>query len=114
VEFVVVSTDPADTPASVSAFAARSGWDPGLSWHWLMGSKSRLAVVWRAYGVSVSDALAHTSVIYLVGADGYERAGLGTPGPTAGLVTDIKALISTSASGTSSPPATPPCCDDLG
>jgi cytochrome oxidase Cu insertion factor (SCO1/SenC/PrrC family) len=92
VELVVVSTSLRDTPASARAFAARMGWDGRWNWHWLFGSPSRLAQVWRAYGITVTSADVHTSALYLVDRDGYERAGLGVPGPQQELVADLRQL----------------------
>jgi cytochrome oxidase Cu insertion factor (SCO1/SenC/PrrC family) len=93
VELVVVSTDPAaDTPAAARAFAARSGWNGRWQWHWLLARPGQLARVWHAYGVSVSSSLAHTSVLYLIGKDSYERAGLVVPALPQEIVTDLRQL----------------------
>jgi cytochrome oxidase Cu insertion factor (SCO1/SenC/PrrC family) len=72
---VVVSVRPdADTPAAIAVFAAAHGLN--RPYHWLNGSKSKLAAVWGSYGISVQAAsgdLAHSSVIFLIDRHGYER-----------------------------------------
>ncbi len=92
-ELVVVSTDPSgDTPASVKAFAARYGWTGTWSWSWLLGTQAQLAPVWRAYGVGVDSASAHTSVAVLVSRNGYQRAAFGVPFSRWELAADLRLL----------------------
>lgn len=77
---VVVSVNPAqDTPASVKA-AVRAWGLAGLApWYWLMGSRARLAPIWRAYHIyvaphPVNGDIAHTEAVVLLDRSGYERS----------------------------------------
>jgi cytochrome oxidase Cu insertion factor (SCO1/SenC/PrrC family) len=74
---LVVSVAPAtDTPDSERAFASLHHWTG--DWHWLTGSGDQLAAVWKAYSIAVQNApdnILHSSVVYLVDRQGYERAG---------------------------------------
>lgn len=74
---LVVSVAPAtDTPDSERAFAASHHWTG--EWHWLNGPPDQLAAIWKAYSVAVQnspDNVLHTTVVYLVDRNGYERAG---------------------------------------
>jgi cytochrome oxidase Cu insertion factor (SCO1/SenC/PrrC family) len=74
---LVVSVDPAgDRPASVRHAAQRWHLEPG--WHWLTGTRRRLAVVWRPYGIDVqprTNDIMHGAALYVVDARGYERVG---------------------------------------
>jgi protein SCO1/2 len=74
---LVVSVAPAtDTPASERAFAAAHHWTG--EWHWLTGTPDQLAAVWKAYSIAVQnspDDVVHSSVVYLLDRQGYERAG---------------------------------------
>jgi cytochrome oxidase Cu insertion factor (SCO1/SenC/PrrC family) len=64
----VVSVDPwADTGATATAFARKSKWQG--RWYWLLGSRSRLASVWRAYGIGVRRErgdIAHSVALYVI------------------------------------------------
>jgi protein SCO1/2 len=79
---VAVSVDPwADTPASARSAIRRFGL-AGSDWHWLLGTRARLAPVWKAYGIGVRRTrgdIAHTDAIYLIDARGFERAGMVYP-----------------------------------
>ena len=93
---LVVSVAPAtDTPASERAFAATHRWSG--DWHWLVGPPDQLASVWKAYSIAVQNApdnVLHSSVLYLVDRDGYERAGWAA-GLQPDLVThDVRLLLS--------------------
>jgi protein SCO1 len=74
---LVISVAPAtDTPASERAFAAAHHWTG--DWRWLMGSPDQLAAIWKAYSIEVQNApdnILHSSVVYLVDRQGFERAG---------------------------------------
>jgi cytochrome oxidase Cu insertion factor (SCO1/SenC/PrrC family) len=74
---LVVSVAPAtDTPDSERAFAATHHWTG--DWHWVSGTPDQLAAVWKAYSIAVQnspDDILHTSVVYLIDRNGYERAG---------------------------------------
>jgi protein SCO1 len=93
---LVVSVAPAtDTPASERAFAASHRWSG--DWHWLVGTPDQLASVWKAYSIAVQnapDSVLHSSVLYLVDRDGFERAGWAA-GLEPDLVThDVRLLLS--------------------
>jgi protein SCO1 len=75
---LVVSVAPStDTPQSANAFAATHHWT--AEWHWLAGSQSALAAVWKAYGIDVEPgvegSIPHSVALYLLDRRGYERAG---------------------------------------
>ena len=80
-DVLVVSVDPAgDSAASVRSAARR--WRMGSNWRWLTGTRSRLAAVWRSYGIVVrprANDIVHGSAVYLVDARGDERAGYLAP-----------------------------------
>jgi protein SCO1/2 len=67
-QIVAVSTDPkGDTRAAISAFLARREMTGRMEY--LVGSRSALTPVWRAWGVSVSnptsqDEVNHTALVY--------------------------------------------------
>ena len=74
---LVISVAPAtDTPDSERAFAAAHHWSG--DWHWLTGTPGELASVWKAYSIDVQgtpDNLLHSTVLYLVDKQGFQRAG---------------------------------------
>jgi len=76
---VAVSVNPLDTPASARKAARAWGLAQIAPWHWLMGTRSQLAPIWRAYHVYVGRAtdgdIPHTEAVVLIDRRGYERAG---------------------------------------
>lgn len=75
---VAVSVNPLDTPAS-AAKAAREWNLAGVApWHWLMGTRARLAAVWREYNIYVGHGkdgdIPHTEALILIDRRGYERS----------------------------------------
>ena len=80
---IVVSVRPgADTAASVrTVVAGWGGWQ--TDWRWLVGSGGGdLERVWGEYGISVEEqqgAVQHTSDLFLIDGQGYERAGFVAP-----------------------------------
>ncbi|HVA21890.1 MAG TPA: SCO family protein [Candidatus Micrarchaeia archaeon] len=95
---VVVSTDPrGDTPQSIRAFAAR--YHLREPYRWLVGSRTRLAPVWRAYGIEVRSTSVHSSAIYLIDRAGDERVGWGIPFPPSLFARDARALHARRATG---------------
>lgn len=74
---VIVSVDPSgDTPASIRHAMTKWRLTGPWNWHWLNGARSRLAVVWHFYGITVdpsSGDIVHSLVLYLIDRDGYER-----------------------------------------
>lgn len=91
---VAVSVDPwADTPQSAKAAARRWGFTG--RWHWLLGSRSKLAPVWAAYHIAVERTagdIVHTDAVYLVDARGNERSGYLYPFPPASVTHDLRVL----------------------
>jgi cytochrome oxidase Cu insertion factor (SCO1/SenC/PrrC family) len=80
---IVVSVRPgADTAASVrTVVAGWGGWQ--TDWRWLVGSGGGdLERVWAEYGISVEEqqgAVQHSSDLFLIDGQGYERAGFVAP-----------------------------------
>lgn len=76
---IVVSVDPAgDTPASIARAMKEWGLAGPWRWHWLRGTRSQLAPVWRAYGIEVapkSNDIVHGLALYLIDRSGNERSG---------------------------------------
>ena len=75
---VVVSVNPLDTPAS-AATAVREWNLAGVApWHWLMGTRARLAPVWRKYNIYVGQEehgdIPHTEALILIDRRGNERS----------------------------------------
>lgn len=75
---VVVSVNPLDTPASARAATRAWGLAGVAPWHWLMGTPSQLASVWKAYHIYVQPEkgdISHTEALYLIDRHGDERSG---------------------------------------
>ena len=93
---VVVSVDPLhDTRASTRAATARWGLAAAANWHWLLGSRDRLAPVWQSYRVAVRRARGPVTAktpVYLIDRDGFERAGLLYPFPPTWPAGDLRIL----------------------
>jgi len=93
---LVISVAPAtDTPDSERAFAAAHHWNG--DWHWLTGTPDQLAQVWKDYSIAVAgttDNVLHSTVLYLVDRDGYQRAGWAGPIEPALLAHDVRLLDS--------------------
>jgi protein SCO1/2 len=91
---VVVSVRPeADTPANIATFATAHGLKDGYSW--LTGTRDQLASVWNSYGVGVQVAngdLAHSSIIYLIDANGAERMAFADVPDVAAVEGDVRFL----------------------
>jgi cytochrome oxidase Cu insertion factor (SCO1/SenC/PrrC family) len=91
---VVVSIAPADDDAT-SVRAAMRRWQAPGGWHWLTGTSRQLDPVWRAYGLErgrSAGAVPDESALYLVDADGDERAGYVPPILPTFLALDIQRL----------------------
>jgi len=91
---LVVSVAPAtDTPASARAFAKAHRW--GGDWHWLLGTPDQLATVWKAYSIGVEGTpnnVLHSTVLYLVDKNGFQRAGWAGPIQPDLLADDVRLL----------------------
>lgn len=94
VSLLVVSVAPAtDTGDSERAFAAAHHWSG--DWHWVSGSQSELAAVWKAYSIAVQpspDDILHSAVLYLVDKSGYERAGFAAGLEPSRVAQDLRLL----------------------
>ncbi|HEY3766730.1 MAG TPA: SCO family protein [Gaiellales bacterium] len=106
-ELVVVSVNPADTRASVARFVHEAGWTS--PWRWLLGSRSTLAPVWRAYHIGVrlshgqavqtgkttirlQGSVVHTIALYVIDRQGRERYGYLPPFRPAGVAAAVAAV----------------------
>jgi cytochrome oxidase Cu insertion factor (SCO1/SenC/PrrC family) len=79
--------------ASIEGAAQRLGFGAAPSWHWIFGSKSQLAPVWRSYGIGGSGSAApRRPLVYLIDRTGHERAGFLYPFPPNWLAADIRIL----------------------
>ena len=93
-QIVVVSVDPAgDTPHTVAA-AVRKWHLPGTV-SWLLGTRSTLRPVWRAYGITVipvAGDIVHSTALYVIDKHGDERAGFLVPFLPSLLADDLDRL----------------------
>jgi protein SCO1 len=98
-DVVVVSVDPAgDTAASIQHARAELRGMRRITW--LVGSRARLARVWREYGVVVKPVpgdIEHTSVLYLIDRRGDERVGMLFPFSPPSLSHDLRLLAAEKA-----------------
>ncbi|MBA3841856.1 MAG: SCO family protein [Actinobacteria bacterium] len=96
---VVVSVDPAgDTPASIAVAMKKWGLAGPWRWHWLRGSQSQLAAVWKEYGVEVeptSNDIVHGLALYLIDGSGDERSGYLFPFLRGFMRSDLAQLAAT-------------------
>lgn len=93
---LVVSVAPAtDTPESERAFAVMHHWTG--EWHWLIGAPEQMAAVWKAYSIAVQgtpDNVLHSTVLYLVDKQGFQRAGWASGLQPDQLARDVRFLDS--------------------
>jgi protein SCO1/2 len=102
-EIVVISVNPADTPATVARFVHKARWTG--PWTWLMGTQAQLRPVWRRFavevlppgsvvnGVKVND-IAHSTAMYLIDPSGRERSGYVAPFLPRLVAEDVRTLES--------------------
>lgn len=86
---------PHDQPAKLKAATARFRWRP--QWRWAVGEKASLAAVWKRYGIAVLPTkgdVTHTEALYLVDANGDERALFVWPFRAADLMPSLRKLVS--------------------
>lgn len=90
----VVSVDPwADTGATATAFARKSKWQG--PWYWLLGSRSRLAAVWSAYGIGVRRErgdIAHSVALYVIDKHGDLRSAYVFPFSASAVAHDVHVI----------------------
>jgi cytochrome oxidase Cu insertion factor (SCO1/SenC/PrrC family) len=108
-ELVVISVNPADTRASVAKFVRQAGWTQ--PWRWLLGSRSTLAPVWRAYHIGVrlrhgqavqtgtttirvAGNVVHTIALYVIDPKGRERYGYLPPFRPAAVAAAVASVSS--------------------
>ena len=99
---VVVSVNPLDTPASSRAAIRRWNLAGAAPWHWLMGTRARLAPVWRAYRIYVHPTptdIVHTEALYLIDRRGDERSGYLYPYLPNFVALDLRTLRRGAAGG---------------
>lgn len=93
---LVVTVAPAtDTPESERAFALMHHWTG--EWHWLIGAPEQMAAVWKAYSIAVQgtpDNVLHSTVLYLVDKQGFQRAGWASGLQPDQLARDVRFLDS--------------------
>ncbi len=94
---VAVSINPLDTPASAAAAAKEWGLSAVAPWHWLMGTRKQLALVWAAYHEYVAPHpvggdIAHTELLYLIDRGGYMRSGYLYPFLPGYVTSDLRML----------------------
>jgi len=91
---LAVSVDPAhDTPDTAEAFLVRQGMSAGRML-FLMGSRARLAPIWRAYGIQPQgNGFEHSAYVLLIDKRGRQRVSFPVSELTdSGLAHDIRRL----------------------
>ncbi|MBX5451270.1 SCO family protein [Thermogemmatispora sp.] len=100
VAVLAISVDPVgDTQASALAFS--NAHQMTNYWHFLIGSRSALSPIWRAYSIDAEAAtansstgpVAHTAVLYLLDKQGRERVLLGDDFIPSQLTGDLQLLL---------------------
>jgi cytochrome oxidase Cu insertion factor (SCO1/SenC/PrrC family) len=94
---VAVSVNPLDTRASVRQAVHSWGLASVAPWHWLMGTRTELAGVWKPYHIYVAPHpvdgdISHTEAVYLIDRRGFERAAYLFPFVTRFVTHDLRAL----------------------
>ncbi len=93
---VAISVNPLDTPASARAALHKWGLAQIAGWHWLMGARTRLAPVWRAYHEFVyappHGDIVHTESLLLLDRRGDERSGYLYPFVPGSVAHDLRIL----------------------
>jgi cytochrome oxidase Cu insertion factor (SCO1/SenC/PrrC family) len=93
---LIGSVNPAgDTPASIRHAVERWRLAGPYRWHWLRGTRSTLAAMWRDYGITVeptTNDITHGLALYLIDRRGFERAGYLFPFLPNFLALDLETL----------------------
>jgi protein SCO1/2 len=95
VEWVAISTNPANTASDARAFITKNQITVPLEF--LLGSRDELAPVWLAYHVQVAPTGGqpeHTAGLYVIDREGHERVWLDQGFDPKLLSDDLKALLS--------------------
>lgn len=96
-EWVALSMNPTDTPASAAAFLKNNGVTFPL--HYLLGTPEELAPLWKAYHMqsmedpSVKGVIIHSTGIYIIDQQGRERVFLDIGFDPRQLSNDIQYLL---------------------
>ena len=93
---VNVSVDPInDTRDSVRAFTQDHRL--GTNWHYLIGDRTRLEIVWALYGIgafgNATSTVSHNDAIYLIDTRGHERVLVHASTAQEDLNTDLRLLV---------------------
>jgi protein SCO1/2 len=76
---LIVSVNPAgDTRASIRRAMGEWRLAGPWRWHWVRGTRTQLAAVWRDYGITVeptTNDVTHGLALYLIDRKGFERTG---------------------------------------
>jgi protein SCO1 len=93
---VVVSVNPAgDSPGNIRHAMAEWQLVGPWRWHWLRGTRAKLARVWAAYGIAVqptTNDITHGLALYLVDRRGFQRTGYLFPFLPNFVALDLKTL----------------------
>ena len=81
-----------DSPGSARAAMRRWGVAGATSWHWLLGSRSRLAPVLSSYRIATAAGTVRTPAVYLIDQRGFERAGMLYPFPPGWIAENLQTL----------------------
>lgn len=94
---IAVSTDPArDTTAAALNFSKTHNMQD--YWHYLVGTRSSLAPIWKSYGVYAQadpnqQTVQHSLGLYLIDKQGHERVFIGNDFTPTQLASDLKVLL---------------------
>lgn len=97
---LIVSVNPAATAADARRAARK--WGISGDWHWLLGTRSQLARVWRAYEITVvpkSNDVVHSTALYVIDRHGFERAGVIAPFLPQFVADDLRTLAGSAKRG---------------
>jgi cytochrome oxidase Cu insertion factor (SCO1/SenC/PrrC family) len=96
---VAVSVNTADTPKSVAAAVREWGLARTAPWYWLMGTRAKLAPVWREYHIQVGPVvngdIEHTEALYLIDRHGDMRSAYLWPFAGHFVSSDLRTLART-------------------
>jgi protein SCO1 len=91
---LIVSVDPGGDTARTVARAARR-WRLPAGFEWLFGTRAQLAHVWHAYDITVEQSsgdVVHSTAVYLLDRNGFERAGFLMPFIPGLVAQDLRVL----------------------
>jgi cytochrome oxidase Cu insertion factor (SCO1/SenC/PrrC family) len=92
----IISVNPAgDTRASIRRAMGEWRLAGPWRWHWLRGTRTELAAVWRDYGITVeptTNDITHGLAFYLIDRRGFERTGYLFPFLPNFVARDLKTL----------------------